>query len=181
MLRFFDRIIDGEDPDLALLFAPLQSLRDWGQGLRLTLLILFGGGLALGIGALPGILLIAAVRQLPGASGVSAALRIAAVLLGMLLLVIGLLLAIIWMGRLLAAPFLLAEDRKISLMKAVQLSFRASRGFTGELGMLLLSFLPWGLLCILWVPALFVLPYLGTACGIFARFLLEKHANEEQN
>ena len=97
---------------------------------------------------------------------------------GVALLLVGVLLAAVWTSRFFAVGFLLA-DENLGVIGAFRLSFQISRGFTGEIIMLMVSFIPAGVLCILLVPAVFVGPYVTAFFALLARVLLD-HSRREK-
>ena len=91
---------------------------------------------------------------------------------GLLLLVSCILLAV-FLTRYAIAPYLLADDDTLSARRAIRLSVRYTRGHRGELFLAMLSFLGWGLLCLLVFPAFFVVPYYQSTMSLYGKYLIE--------
>ncbi len=175
-LGFIYQLTSGEEPALAAIFEPMQSVRGLLRSFLFGIVMQGMGALAAAVCCLPGGLVLWSVGMLSGSSGMAALLRIALGLLGLALLILGLLLAAAVMTRFIAAPFILAYDDRSGVLAALRLSARATKGFRGELLTMVLSFLPLMLLCILLVPMLFVVPYMAASCALFSRFLLDRLA-----
>ncbi len=93
-----------------------------------------------------------------------------------ILLGISLLFAAIWTMRYALAPFvLLCEPSDCGVLQAISYSVRATRGRLTEIFLFELSFLGWHLLDILVLPMLYCVPYMSTARGLFARFLIQSY------
>lgn len=85
-----------------------------------------------------------------------------AVVIGMLLFIIpGIILAI----GLMMSPYIVKDDKEISAMDALKKSWEITKGHKTKLFWLGLSFIGWGLLCILTlgIGFLFLAPYMNTA------------------
>lgn len=85
-----------------------------------------------------------------------------AVVIGMLLFIIpGIILAI----GLMMSPYIVKDDKEISAMDALKKSWEITKGHKMKLFWLGLSFIGWGLLCILTlgIGFLFLAPYMNTA------------------
>lgn len=175
-LRFIYQMTSGEEPVLAVIFEPMQNAASFLRSFLLSFVLQLMGALATAVCCLPGGLVLWAVQIMDGTSGTGALLRIALLLLGILLVILGILAESAVMTRYIAAPFILAVDEKAGVFSALHLSSRATKGFRGELFAMLLSFLPLALLCVLLVPVLFVLPYMVVTCALFSRFLLDRLA-----
>ena len=178
-LRLIYQMTTGEEPFLSVIFDPLRSVRMTLRSIWATLLMMLVDAVALVICCLPGLTSMVAARILPETTGKSAVCRIALLLLGVVLLVVGVLLAAILTARFFAVGFLLA-DENLGVIEAFRLSFKISRGFTGEIVMLMVSFIPAGVLCILLIPAVFVVPYVTASFALLARVLLD-HSRCQQN
>lgn len=179
-LRFIYQMTSGEEPVLAVIFEPMQNLSSFLRSFLMFFILLVIGVLVTAICCLPGGLLLWAVQVMGGSSGIAALLRIVLTLLGILLVVLGVLAESACMTRYVAAPFILAIDERSGVFSALRLSSKATKGFRGELFAMLLSFLPWMLLCLILAPLLFVVPYMAAACALFSRFLLDRLAKMQE-
>ncbi len=178
-LRLIYQMTAGEEPFLSVIFDPLRSFRMTLRSIWATLLMLLMDAVSLMVCCLPGLTAMFAARVLPGRTGKAAVCRIALLLLGVALLLVGVLLAAVWTSRFFAVGFLLA-DENLGVIGAFRLSFQISRGFTGEIIMLMVSFIPAGVLCILLVPAVFVVPYVTASFALLARVLLDHSRMQAQ-
>ncbi len=172
-LRMIYQMTAGEEPMLSVIFDPLRSVALTLRSIWAALLMMLMNIGALSVCCMPGVMAMFAARMLPGSTGNAAVCRIALLLLGMVLIVIGVLLAIMWTARFFAVGFLLA-DEDLGVIEAFKISLRISRGFTGEIFMLMLSFIPAAILCILLIPAVFVVPYMTASFGLMARVLIDR-------
>ena len=172
-LRMIYQTTAGEEPVLSVIFDPLRSVALTFRSIWAALLMLLMNTGALAVCCLPGVMSVFAARMLPGSTGGAALCRIALLMLGMVLIAVGFLLAAIWTARFFAVGFLLA-DEDLGVIEAFKISLRISRGFTGEIFMLMVSFIPAALLCILLVPAVFVIPYMTASFGLLARVLIDR-------
>ncbi len=181
-LRMIYQMTAGEEPMLSVIFDPLRSVALTLRSIWEALLMLLMNIGALSVCCMPGITAVFAARMLPGSTGSAAGCRIALLLLGILLIVIGVLLAAMWTARFFAVGFLLA-DEDLGVIEAFKISRRISRGFTAEIFGMMLSFIPAAMLCILLIPVVFVVPYMIASFGLLARVLLDRDRKmqEEQS
>lgn len=178
-LRMIYQMTAGEEPMLSVIFDPLRSVAMTLRSIWAALLMLLMNIGALAVCCLPGVTAMFAARMLPGSTGRAALCRIALLMLGIVLIVVGFLLTGIWTARFFAVGFLLA-DEDLGVIEAFKISLRISRGFTAEIFMLMVSFIPAALLCILLIPAVFVVPYMTASFGLLARVLLDRDRQMQQ-
>lgn len=88
---------------------------------------------------------------------------------------LGLIAFIPWALRYYLASYLLVNDPALTPGQALTLSVKASRGSRAAFLGLLLAFIGWLLLCLLALPAFFVLPYIMTAGAVFARYAIHAY------
>lgn len=181
-LGFLYRLGAGEEAGLREIFLPLQDLKLWARSVGMALLLVLAGLLAVGVGLLPGGLLIPFTLGLPGSTGRAAVLKIGLLVLAFLLLAAGAVLAAYFMVRFIPAPYFLAAGEG-GVFRSISRAVRGTRGMRGELFTMALSFIPCLLLLVFLAPAVFVLPYMLTAFGLFSRFLSDrlKHQEAERN
>lgn len=102
------------------------------------------------------------------------------IVIGILLLLTAALLLSVFLLRYFLAPYILADDQKLSARKCIVLSKRYMKGRKGQLWVFHLSFFPWMLLSLLILPLLYVLPYISCASALYAKYLIEvKHRQQE--
>ena len=70
------------------------------------------------------------------------------------------------------APYLLSNDETLSPAQALRLSFKMMSRRAGGLLGFFLSFIGWGLLCLLVLPVMYVLPLIWISGAIYARYLI---------
>ena len=88
---------------------------------------------------------------------------------------LGLIAFIPWSLRYCLASYLLVNDPDLTPNQALTLSVKVSRGCRAAYLGLLLTFLGWLLLCLLALPAFFVLPYMLAALAVFARYAINAY------
>ena len=88
---------------------------------------------------------------------------------------LGLIAFIPWALRYYLASYLLINDPALTPGQALTLSVKASRGSRAAFLGLLLTFFGWLLLCLLALPAFFVLPYISAARAVFARYAIHAY------
>ena len=172
-IRFIYQLTTGREAPLMMIFDSLRSMRTllWSMGSVITMWL--GSMVILTVCLLPGALTLFSAGTFPGSDGKKAALRIAMLLLGGVLLIIGLLFAIALLVRFIAVPFILTDEHT-GIFQAAALSWRATRREADGVFSLVISFLPLFLLCILLIPAIFVIPYFIASSGLYARVLLDR-------
>lgn len=95
---------------------------------------------------------------------------------GCILLLTSLALAAIWTMRYALAPFvLLCDPQRLGVFQALSYSVMATRGRLTEYFLFELSFLGWRIGGLFILPLLYGIPYIRTAQGLFARFLIESY------
>lgn len=102
-----------------------------------------------------------------------------AAVMGGLLSLLGLVLGVLAALRYTLGPYLLADDPAISVRRAIKLSVRYMRGYQTRMLGFYLSFVLWGLLCVLVLPLLYVFPYQQASLAIYARYLIAKGRMED--
>ena len=102
------------------------------------------------------------------------ALAAAGIMLGSVLTLLGL--AAFWLAsfRYFLAGYLLCADPDLGVRTVLRLSVQGTRGRISKLAGFQLSFFGWYLLCLTVLPILYVVPYVGASCAIFARYLIER-------
>ncbi len=178
-LKFIFQMTSGEEPVLAVIFEPMQSVKSFLRSFLMILALQFLGLVMTALCCLPGAMALWTAGRMGGSSGTDALLRLALVLLGAMLVLLGVLAAMAFMTRYIPAPFILAMDEQVGVFSALSLSAKATKGERSELFAMLLSFIPLALLGVLLVPLIFLLPYEAAACGLFSRVLLDRLAREE--
>lgn len=173
VLGWFYQLGNGRQEEVAAIFIYFESLRRFGRSLWLSLLLGVRALVLYGLGALPGGLLVALFAGLPASRTMGESFFIA----GGLLVALGVLGCGIAAGAMLQkryflAPYLLYTHPTLSAGAALRQSVQATKGYKGELLLLDLGYLPGLVLCLFYLPALYVLPLLLTARGLFARYLL---------
>ncbi|WRS26594.1 DUF975 family protein [Oscillospiraceae bacterium MB08-C2-2] len=106
---------------------------------------------------------------------IQASLSTFGLLISCVLLILATILYTVHMMKYFLTPYLMAEDPKMSVGKAIRTSIRFTKGYRFSLFSFSLSFLGWILLCIFLFPILFVGPYLQTSMALYARYIIEKN------
>lgn len=73
--------------------------------------------------------------------------------------------------------YILSDQPGLSGGEAVKASMAMMEGHKGEYFVLILSFIPWLLLCILIIPAFYVVPYMKATMAAYYEYLKEEQAN----
>lgn len=97
------------------------------------------------------------------------------ILLGFSLLVVGVLVYGLINIRYQLAAYLMIRDETLSVSRCIRQSSRYTLSHRGDLFVFVLSFLPLILLCVLFLPFLFVFPFFLTSCTIYAQYLIEQN------
>lgn len=71
------------------------------------------------------------------------------------------------------ADYIFLSEKNINPFKAISISLRVSKYQRGKLALLLLSLLPYLLLCVFIVPIVFCVPYIKSTLAVFAQTQLE--------
>lgn len=171
-LRFFWRLLFGMEDDPLILFYYFSSLKLYRRALKLCL------SLTVRIAVIGAVLFLPAVftdllsnAKLYEAFGNAIPLWVSnlwpvSVLLKSLA---GVALAFVVI-RYYAAPVLFVADDTIDFAEAVHMSSVVARGSYADFVYLVFSLLGWIMLCFLYIPIVFVLPYLLTAYLVYVRF-----------
>lgn len=98
---------------------------------------------------------------------------------GTILTAMGILTAIIICTRLIFCNFVLAENENTKVFDCVRLAFKVTKGHTGDIILLLFSFIFWLLLCCFLIfPAFYAVPYMGTALATSAKWFISLKKEE---
>jgi len=180
-MRWFHGLTGGEAPELKDLFGCFTSFKRWRRSIAAALQVLVRGLIWLAaFVSLPIIVsLFFQTFPIPQASPLAkfAGFGTAA---GWVLMTLAVFFYLIFLQRYTLVFYYLAANEKMTARKAVKESIRATDGRCGELFRLRLSFFWWALLCVLILPAMFVVPYYQASVAIYARYLMEyqKRADE---
>jgi hypothetical protein len=93
-------------------------------------------------------------------------------LFGFMLLIGGLLLFVFITSRYIPAFYLLLEDNTRKPSQVIRDSIKYSSSFRWEYTKFIVSFVGWGLLCIMIFPALFAAPYFLSALSLFTKHVI---------
>lgn len=168
----------GGDAFVAYVFEMFSTAKRFFSCIWLYILLAFRLVWCTAVAILPGgALVFAATVLLSPASRQEYILQVCALCTGGILLILCLLLEFIFAQRWFLAPYYLAVGK--SPAKAIALSVRGTKGFCTTLFRFKFSFFGWGLLTIFVLPVLWSLPYYSTACGIFAKYLIEKSTPDD--
>lgn len=97
------------------------------------------------------------------------------VFLGFALLAAGMVFFLLISIRYFLAPYLMIQDESLSVTQCIRRSSRYTLRHRGDLVVFYLSFLPFLVLYVLFVPILFVFPVLTASFSIYAQYLIEEN------
>lgn len=176
------RLTSGERAPGGMVFYAFRSARRYGKWLWFTVSVglrVFFMGLVL---FLPGLLIVisgALAAALPKSFPLQGLYAFVWVLCGLGLLIAAGAFTFLFAARYFVALYAVTEDG-VSVRQAVRRSVRCMKGRKTQLLCYLLSFFGWFLLCLLVAPILFVRPYVLSSLSLYARYLMEVQAHEEQ-
>ncbi len=172
-IRFIYQLTIGREAPLMMIFDSLRSVRTLLKSIGSVIAMIAGTVFILALCLLPGGGTLFAAVTFSGAGEKKAALCLTLLLLGGILVLIGMLFAVAILGRFIAVPFILS-DEKTGIFSAVALSWRITGQDAGNIFSMFFFFLPLFLSCILLIPAVFVIPYFITSAGLYSRVLLDR-------
>ncbi|RPF48076.1 putative membrane protein [Hydrogenoanaerobacterium saccharovorans] len=95
-------------------------------------------------------------------------------MLGLLLALIAQVFFVIFTNRYFLSAYLIAENPELTVKAAIKTSIRYTKHNKGNIFMLQLSFILWGILSLLVLPLLYVVPYYSAANALYAKYLIER-------
>lgn len=97
------------------------------------------------------------------------------ILFGILLCIVSLMGVLIFCMRYFLAPFIYANNSDVGPFKAIRLSTKQTKGQLQNLFEFEFSFIGWHFISFLVVTQIYTIPYLQTARGLYARYLITNH------
>lgn len=174
--RWFYRAVGGEHPPFAAVFEYYGSAKAFGKAVWLRLHVTVRAA-AVGLVVLfPALCLQVALRYLPGggSDGYLSMMYLAVWALSKLVLLLSMLLWFYFALRYFLCYFLLAEQPDQRAGRLVCMSVREMREYKGELFTMFLTLIPWALLCLLVIPALWAVPYGFAVAALYARIYISR-------
>ena len=100
--------------------------------------------------------------------------------IGMVLSIVGAIALIPIAFRYFLAPYFAVMDDKSSEVQCIKISWQTMEGRRTDLLKLLITFIPWGLLCFFVIPVLYVAPYFYISMANCAKWLIYEKDKKEQ-
>lgn len=172
--QWFYGVSDGKSEDIASIFSFFDSAKLFFKSLWLNICIffkMFFYGIVMF--ALNIVLTIAIIIVSQGApSRLQMVIVSGGIILDILLFFCALIFLKIFSFRYFLAPYLIFENRDLSVREAIKGSVQETKGHKQNLFTFWLSFLGWYALSIFIFPALYVYPYTRTSFSIYARYII---------
>lgn len=184
--RWFFKLVHGDRMQVVEMFHFFETMRGFGRSIWCYINIGFRAMLwAIPFFTVPYTILGVSIYFLSGGGEVSRSSSAIAstgiFLAGILMLLVSVFYAAC-INRYALAPYFLAENDDVTVRRAIRDSVAYTKGFRFSLLWFDLSFIGWGLLCILVLPLLFyVTPYYYTAYAMYARYIIERNRYSEPN
>ena len=172
-IRFLYQLTTGREAPLMMIFDELRSVRTLLKSMWSVVMMSFWTLVVIGCCLLPGGLACLAAGTLTNINGKNQALFLALVMLAVVLIILGTGFIAALLGRFMAVPFILTDERT-GFFTAVSRSWRITGEDSSGTFLFVLSFFPICLLCVLLIPAVFVVPYFIASTGLYTRILIDK-------
>ncbi|GHU80561.1 hypothetical protein FACS1894191_6100 [Clostridia bacterium] len=181
LLRWFFGLVHGGSPSVSEAFIFFEGIGKYIKAIGLYINIFVRSLLwAAPFYAVPGAVmwisgrLINGGMTLAGNPGLGPTLGTMGMALAFMLLFLATIFYIICVNRYALAAYIYFDDMAAGIGAAIKISVRYSKGSRASLFLFQLSFIGWWLLCLLILPALYVLPYYFTSFAMYARYIIEK-------